>query len=424
MSGLVLRGNTWHIKKRYKHFPGGRLYKSTGFSKENLDLAEAYLAKQMEAARKAAEEGVRPQILWRQAAAKYLRENLHKATIEKDASHLEDMNPFIGHLPIDQVHNDTLALFKKEKKAAGLKQKSINNALSIARRILNLAAREWRHNLPNGRSITWLETAPLITLPTVNDAAKPYPLNWDEQRQLVGHLPRHLADMALFKVNTGTREQEVCQLRWDWEVEVPELNTSVFIVPAYIVDDEKSETAGDNLKGMVKNREDRLIILNKVALSVVESRRGMHPEFVFTYIKHFKEDNKKRRKSGKQGINRPINNMNNTAWKSAWKKAGLPLTRQYTRGVHNLKHTFGRRLRAAGVPNETRKVLLGHTNNDITTHYSAVEIQELIEASNKILETEGNSPSLTLLKLKAKTRAGAKVGQNSKQKKVSRKNAS
>ena len=36
--------------------------------------------------------------------------------------------------------------------------------------------------------------------------------------------------------------------------------------------------------------------------------------------------------------------------------------------VHDLKHTFGRRLRAAGVPVETRKVLLGHRNGDITTH--------------------------------------------------------
>ena len=37
--------------------------------------------------------------------------------------------------------------------------------------------------------------------------------------------------------------------------------------------------------------------------------------------------------------------------------------------VHDLKHTMGRRLRAAGVPLETRKVLLGHRNGDITSHY-------------------------------------------------------
>ena len=30
-------------------------------------------------------------------------------------------------------------------------------------------------------------------------------------------------------VNTGCREQEVCLLRWDYEVEMPELGISVFL---------------------------------------------------------------------------------------------------------------------------------------------------------------------------------------------------
>ena len=54
--------------------------------------------------------------------------------------------------------------------------------------------------------------------------------------------------------------------------------------------------------------------------------------------------------------------------------------------VHDLKHTFGRRLRAANVPLETRKVLLGHRNGDITTHYSAPELEELLVAVNKVCE--------------------------------------
>ena len=37
--------------------------------------------------------------------------------------------------------------------------------------------------------------------------------------------------MALFKVNTGCRDQEVCGLRWEWEVAVPELETTVFLIP-------------------------------------------------------------------------------------------------------------------------------------------------------------------------------------------------
>jgi hypothetical protein len=69
--------------------------------------------------------------------------------------------------------------------------------------------------------------------------------------------------------------------------------------------------------------------------------------------------------------------------------------------IHDLKHTFGRRLRAAGVPLETRKVLLGHKNGDITSHYSAPEIDELLEAANRVCRGKsGKSPAMTLLKRK------------------------
>lgn len=37
--------------------------------------------------------------------------------------------------------------------------------------------------------------------------------------------------MALFALNTGVRQEELCGLRWDWEIAVPELETSVFILP-------------------------------------------------------------------------------------------------------------------------------------------------------------------------------------------------
>ena len=118
----------------------------------------------------------------------------------------------------------------------------------------------------------------------------------------------------------------------------------------------------------VKNGDPRLVILNRVAQSVVDSQRGTHPQFVFTYKGH------------------PVTTINNNGWKGARKRANLTQAR-----VHDLKHTFGRRLRAAGVPNETRKVLLGHRNGDITTHYSAPELQELLEAANRVCEQQSGT---------------------------------
>ena len=69
--------------------------------------------------------------------------------------------------------------------------------------------------------------------------------------------------------------------------------------------------------------------------------------------------------------------------------------------VHDLKHTFGRRLRAAGVTEEDRKVLLGHENGSITSHYSAAELGKLIDEANKISATDSRGPALTILRRKA-----------------------
>jgi hypothetical protein len=37
--------------------------------------------------------------------------------------------------------------------------------------------------------------------------------------------------MALLGVNTGLRDSNVCGLEWQWEVRVPEVGRSVFVIP-------------------------------------------------------------------------------------------------------------------------------------------------------------------------------------------------
>ena len=220
--GLRNRGGIWHIEKQIL---GHKIHESTGTG--NLKTAELILARRIEETRQAKIFGVRPQRTFREAATKFLEENLHLASIADYATHLKQLDPYIGDLPVEQVHLGSLQPFIEARRKQGIKTKSINLALSVVRRILNLAARLWRDE--NG--MTWLDTPPLIQMLPVTDARKPYPLSWEEQRKLFQALPDHLARMCLFKANTGCREQEVGSLRWDWEVPVPELDTSVFIIP-------------------------------------------------------------------------------------------------------------------------------------------------------------------------------------------------
>ena len=43
------------------------------------------------------------------------------------------------------------------------------------------------------------------------------------------------------------------------------------------------------------------------------------------------------------------------------------------------------------MPLETRKVLLGHRNGDITTHYSAPELEELLATTNRVCEEKSGT---------------------------------
>ena len=105
------------------------------------------------------------------------------------------------------------------------------------------------------------------------------------------------------------------------------------------------------------------MVLNRIARKVVEAERGKHPSIVFTY-------------HGER-----LTRVRNHAWKKARDRAGLPEVR-----VHDLRHTFGHRLRAAGVSFEDRQDLLGHKSARITTYYSSPDLVRLLEAANVLCE--------------------------------------
>jgi integrase len=109
---------------------------------------------------------------------------------------------------------------------------------------------------------------------------------------LFSELTLHLRQAALFQVNTGMRDKEVCQLRWEWEQRAPELDTpeikrTVFVLPEWIT----------------KNKVARVVVLNDVAQRLLQSLRGDHPTYVLT-----REDRKGRR--------RRFCRLNNSCWKT------------------------------------------------------------------------------------------------------------
>jgi hypothetical protein len=186
---------------------------------------------------------------------------------------------------------------------------------------------------------------PLITM--LPEAPRPpYPITRDEQDRLFSKLP---ARLALFAVNTGLRESNVCGLEWTWEVAVPEVGRSVFVIPPEAF----------------KSKRAHVVVLNDAAWSIVQAQRGLDPIWVFPYR------------------DRHVNTMNNTALQRARREAGLRGVR-----IHDLRHTFGCRLRAAGVTAEDREALLGHANHSMAGHYASADVGRLLEQANLILDRQ------------------------------------
>jgi len=297
------------------------------------------------------------------AAAKYVDEATHKS-IERDIGALARVMPFLSRLDLSEIHDEALKPvidamragddpYRKPLTAGGAVRE-----LAAVRRILTLAARKWRDESGN----TWLPAAPLLTMPSWSKPRAPMPLDWSDQRAVLKQIPAHLVEAAIYAVNTGLRDATQAALRWEWEVDIPEIGASVFVVPA---------------RAMKGEREDHVVVHNEAASRVIEACRGRHPDRVFTY-------------EGK-----PVASFANSAWEKGRARAGFP-------GLwwHDWRHTFARRLRAARVPLETRKVLLAHANGDITTHYSGAELQELIDAVRKLdsLERRGSGVLLKAVK--------------------------
>jgi len=344
MAGTRTAGITVHrdggrtIDKAYQ---GRRIFVRLGTVSQRQ--AEARLRTEIRRAEDELQRHARLRPRFVDGASRFLAESRHKRTLKDIRWHVGLLNAHIGHLDIDQVHDATLAPFVASRLAAGVSATTVNRSLEVVRTILHRAVRAYRDH--DGRP--WLAGLPpyITMLPT--SPRPPFPLTWEEQDRLFPLLPAHLGRMALFTVNTGLRDSNVCGLQWRWEIPVPEVGRSVFVIPAEAF----------------KTQRPHVVILNDAAWSIVQTQRGRHPFWVFPF----------------RG-NR-ITRMNNTAWKRAREKAGLRAAR-----IHDLRHTFASRLRAAGVTAEDRQTLLGHANASMAGHYASADIGRLIQQANLVLE--------------------------------------
>ena len=340
-SGLYLRKGIWHIDKQVH---GRRICQSTGTTEKAE--AEVFLAHVVERCRKHLLYGEPEQYTFEDAAVRYAKEGTKKS-LDRDLQDLTMVMPYIGQLLLPQVHSGTLQPFIARRKQEGVKSATVNRTLTIVKLVLKRASGQYRDT--NGHP--WLLSVPEIPALDWHDKRKPYPISAQEEVCLMAVLSPDLQDIATFLIHTGLRARELCALEWAWERQ----DSPIVCF----------EISGEH----TKNNQDKLVVCNRVARAIVESRRGNGSRFVFPSPK-----------GGRRS------DVKGTGWRSGRERAADLLESETGERspagfrrlrVHDLRHTFGQRLRRCGVVNETRKDLLGHCNGDVTTRYSAVEVAEL-----------------------------------------------
>lgn len=282
-----------------------------------------------------------------EAASRYLREFDGKDK-ERQRYCIEALIPYIGGRRLIDVDAEALEAFKEDRKlgTGAFKRPvmagTINKELTVVTTILNRACRDWR----------WIPSVPRIR--HVKGAVRvAYPLTWQEQERLFAHLPDHWAlGAACFAVNTGVRKAELFGLKWSDMCPVPELDTYVFILTG------------------TKNGEDRAVICNSIAKRAVTYQRGNGSKYVFP----------SRRGQSSGTMVRACNGV----WRKAWEAADLPSDPLIRKGIHNLRHTYAHRLRAADVPVEDRDALMGHSRASLSQHYALPDIERLEMMSERV----------------------------------------
>ena len=328
---------------------GERVREST--QTESREEAEIVKAKLVDTIKKIHLYGERPKVDFNTCAAKYIREASIKS-FDRGECHIRQLSPYIGELDMtdiyrgedpDTVQPTALERYVRDRIASSVSRATINYALKTFNKIGRLATEEWRRKggKPFIESFTCAylikekEESGLVEDFGLKPTKEPRPLFPGEQIILFNELPEHLKPVFEFGVNTGCRDQELCNLRWDWLKKID--NTLwYFELP----------------KGSTKNHQVRPVILNSTAKSIVESLVGNNPEYIFSY-------------EGQK-----LGRLNKSAYRKARVRAGKVMPDILKTNVHSLRHSFGERLTESDVPWDWKQALLGHNPKEVTWRYS------------------------------------------------------
>lgn len=277
--------------------------------------------------------------LFRDFAAAFLDEysavNNKLSEFKSKASILKNhLVPFFGRFRLDSIGVREIEKYKSVKVGTCLAAKTINNQLTVLRKLLSVAV-DWE----------LIEVVPPIKWLKPVEPKFDF-LTFHEANCLIEFADDRWRPMIVVALKTGLRLGELLGLKWD----CVDFERKMLIV---------RRAVSRGVLGTPKNHRSRMVPLGKVALAALKSIPKGSNDFVFSNL-----DGKPLTESQ---CKRPL--------KRAFRDAGL---RELA--WHALRHTFASHLVMKGAPLRSVQELMGHSDIRMTMRYSHLTDEAVREA--------------------------------------------
>jgi integrase len=323
---LHRRGGLWWIDVGAPN--GERIRRTTGTT--NKALAQEFHDRIKVELWRIDKLDAKPKRTWNDAVVRWLKETSHKATANEDVGKLRFLDRYLRDKELTTINCARIDHVTQEKLAQGCKNATVNRTLELLRAVLRKCVNEWE----------WLDRAPYVRM-LKEPTRRIRFLNAEEARRLIGELPPHLADMAIFSLCTGLRAANVTGLEW---TQVDEERKLCWVHP-----------------DQAKARRAIAVPLNGEALAIVQKQKGIHATHVFSV-------------RGK-----PIVQVSSKAWYGALKRAEIENFRW-----HDLRHTWASWHVQAGTPLFVLQELGGWESVEMVRRYAHLAADHLAPFADRL----------------------------------------
>ena len=322
---LWKRGNVWWT---YVWVDGVRHAKSTGTTnRRQAQLVDQKFKDELNLARQGIREA-HPEMTFGELVARFLAEGGQRPW---HLDRLKLLLPYFSETPIGRISRPMVHDYRRYRHAQKkITETTVNRDVQCLKHLLFWALDEG-----------FLAANPLSRMRLVPVRRKPgLVLGLEDEPKLLRAAAPHLRDIITLALDTGMRRGELLSERWE---HVDLARRLLFVT--------RSKTAAGEAREIpLTDRVYELLLAKRKEEGLLITLEG-----------------------------KPIHAIK-TAWKAAIRRAGI----RYLR-FHDLRHTFNTRLMEAGVMQEVRKALMGHSSGeDVNAIYTHVELPAKREAIRKL----------------------------------------